>query len=230
MAARALVTLNAVQVDGRLAHQVREQHLRALRAAGLLPILAPGTLDDADLDALIELCAAVYLPGGDYVPERLDEPDEQSERRAHEAGLVWDPLKVRADLHVLRRAWERRVPALGVCGGFQAMVIADGGSLRACAADELALHADRSTAEPLELRGRLIRQVFAGGCPANSFHRQTVNRLGAELVAAATSADALVEAVEAREDRHPFWLGVQWHPELLDDFRPYVALANAAAR
>jgi putative glutamine amidotransferase len=230
MPARVLVTLNSVEIDGRLAHQVREQHLRALRAAGLLPVLAPGTLEPGELDALLDMCTAAYLPGGDYVPARLDEPEAQSASSAREAGLAWDPLKVRADLHVLRRAWERAMPTLGVCGGFQAMVIADGGTLRACTGDELPLHADRAAAEPLVLQGPLMRDVFPGGCAANSFHRQTVERLGGELVAAASSGDALVEAVEPRTDRDLFWLGLQWHPELLDDLRPYRALARAAER
>jgi len=228
MATRVLVTLNAVQADGRLAHQVRDQHLRALAAAGLLPVLAPGSLESAELDALLDLCQAVYLPGGDYVPERLGETEAASARNAGDAGLVWDPLKVRCDLHVLGRAWERRLPALGVCGGFQAMVILDGGTLRSCAGEELGGHADRAAAEPLVLQGPLSRQVFADGCSANSFHRQTIDRLGAGLLAGATSGDGLVEAVEAPLERHPFWLGLQWHPELLDDWRPYAALARAA--
>jgi putative glutamine amidotransferase len=230
MRARVLVTANAVEVDGRLAHQVREQHLRALRASGLLPIVAPGTLSDAELDALVDLCAAVYLPGGDYVPERVDEAEADSARKARKAGLAWDPLKVRTDLHVLRHAWERQLPALGVCGGFQAMVILDGGTLRRCRGAELTRHADVAEGQPLDLTGALTRQVFAGGCAANSFHRQTVDQLGNELVTAARSGDALVEAVEAPAGRHPFWLGLQWHPELLDDRRPYAALARAAKR
>lgn len=227
MAPRVLVTLNGVDAGGRLAHQVREQHVRALRGAGLLPVLAPGTLTAADLDALLALCRAVYLPGGDYVPERLGEPEADSERKARAAGLTWDPLKVAADLHVLRRAWERRIPTLAVCGGFQAMVILAGGALRRCEDGELDRHADRAAAEPLLTHAPLARRVFVPQCAANSFHRQTVAALGGDLVAGATSADGLVEAVEAPTARHPFWLGLQWHPELLGDARPYAALRAA---
>jgi gamma-glutamyl-gamma-aminobutyrate hydrolase PuuD len=57
-----------------------------------------------------------------------------------------------------------------------------------------------------------------------------VYRRGGALAPAASSGDALVEAVEPRTDRDLFWLGLQWHPELLDDLRPYRALARAAER
>jgi putative glutamine amidotransferase len=47
----------------------------------------------------------------------------------------------------------------------------------------------------------------------NSLHRQGVVETGAEAVAAAVSDDGLIEALEVQ--RHPFFLGVQWHPEFL---------------
>jgi putative glutamine amidotransferase len=230
MKPRVLVTLNAVEVDGRPTHQVREHHLRALRAAGLLPVLAAGSLALDELDALQEMCQALYLPGGDYVPEWLGESDDESARAAQRAGLTWDPLKVRADLHLLGRAWARGIPTLGVCGGFQAMVIRAGGSLRCCAEGELARHASVTEAEPFTAVGPVTAEVFDGGCAGNSFHRQTVRELEGPLAVGATSADGLVEAVEAPPERHPFWLGLQWHPELLDDLRPYWALREAAGR
>jgi gamma-glutamyl-gamma-aminobutyrate hydrolase PuuD len=108
------------------------------------------------------------------------------------------------------------------------MVILDGGALRPCDGQELDRHASRPAPEPLVAQAPLTRRVFADGCHANSFHRQAVASLGAQLDAGATSADGLVEVVEAPADRHPFWLGLQWHPELLHDGRPYAALREAA--
>jgi putative glutamine amidotransferase len=43
-------------------------------------------------------------------------------------------------------------------------------------------------------------------------HHQAVGRLGDGLRAVAWSDDGVVEAVES--ERHPFLIGVQWHPEL----------------
>jgi putative glutamine amidotransferase len=53
-----------------------------------------------------------------------------------------------------------------------------------------------------------------------SVHHQAVGRLGDGLRAVAWSEDGVIEAVES--ERHPFVIGVQWHPELdaLSDPRP----------
>jgi putative glutamine amidotransferase len=45
-----------------------------------------------------------------------------------------------------------------------------------------------------------------------SVHHQSVRRLGEGLRAVAWSPDGVIEAIES--ERHPFVVGVQWHPEL----------------
>jgi putative glutamine amidotransferase len=226
---RVIVTLNGDD-DGDLRHGVRERHLRLLLDAGLLPVLVPGTLPAGALAELADGCDAAYLPGTDYVPSRAGESDAESRAGADAAGLPWDPRKVRADLAVIELAWERRLPLLGVCGGMQAMVVSAGGTLRAGTPDEVAGHGERAAAEPAALEdGTLAAHVLAGGAAPNSFHRQVVDRVAAPLVVSARAADGVIEAVEAPRALHPFWLGLQWHPELLGDARPFSALARAAA-
>lgn len=60
----------------------------------------------------------------------------------------------------------------------------------------------------------------------NTMHHQAIAALASPLVASAVSDDGIVEAVEAPDLR--FYLGVQWHPEYLDDNAPlFQALADA---
>jgi gamma-glutamyl-gamma-aminobutyrate hydrolase PuuD len=184
---------------------VRDAHLDALRAAGLDPVL----VDDA-----IGACAGVYLPGTDYVPSS---PDEDAEAEAAKAGLPWDPVKVRNDLAVLREAKERGLPVLGVCGGMQAMVVLEGGTLRAAGG-----HQDVEAAEVLLEAGSVAASVFGPRAAANSFHRQVVDR-PPRLSVSGRARDGVVEAVEGGR-----WLGVQWHPERVPDGRPYEWLAAQA--
>jgi putative glutamine amidotransferase len=227
---RVLVTLNGDDPDD-LRHGVRERHVRSLLAAGLLPVLVPGTLPPAALAELAEGCAAAYLPGTDYVPSRAGEGAAESQAGARAAGLPYDADKVRADFGVIALAWERGLPTLGVCGGMQAMVVHAGGTLRPATAAELPAHADRAAEERAVIdEGSLAAEVLAGAAGANSFHRQVVDEVAPPLRATARSADGVIEAVEAPRDAHPFWLGLQWHPELLGDGRPFSALARAAAR
>jgi len=45
----------------------------------------------------------------------------------------------------------------------------------------------------------------------NSLHHQAIRNLAGNLIAIAFSPDGIVEAVEMKN--HPFFLGLQWHPE-----------------
>jgi len=59
---------------------------------------------------------------------------------------------------------------------------------------------------------RLAGILGATELVVHSVHHQAVGRLGTGLKAAAWSPDGVIEAVES--ERHPFLVGVQWHPEL----------------
>jgi len=74
----------------------------------------------------------------------------------------------------------------------------------------------------------------------NSFHHQSVRRLGDDLVLSARSPDGVVEGIEMPRGAKRFVVGVQWHPEwnfrdnpeslaLLDAFRD-ACQRHAAAR
>jgi putative glutamine amidotransferase len=48
----------------------------------------------------------------------------------------------------------------------------------------------------------------------NSYHHQACRRVAPGLTVTATTSDGLVEALE--DPGHPFFLAVQWHPEVLE--------------
>ncbi len=64
----------------------------------------------------------------------------------------------------------------------------------------------------IEPASRLARILGATELTVHSVHHQAVGRLGLGLRAVAWSPDGVIEAVES--ERHPFLIGVQWHPEL----------------
>ena len=225
-----LVTLSG-RDPSDLAHEVRERHLAALRRAGLVPVAVAGSASAREVATVLDVCGAAYLPGTDFVPSWLSGDDERAALAAREAGLAWDPWKVRADHLVVAEAWRRRLPLLGVCGGMQAMVALAGGTLGTGSPAELAAHASDASdaAEGGVAPGGLAASIFGASVRLNSFHRQVVECMPASgLAVGVTADDGVVEAVEAPRDVHPFWLGVQWHPELLGDDRPFAALAAAA--
>ena len=225
-----LVTMSGRPGDD-LGHEVRERHLRSPREAGLSPICVAGSASPHEVAEVLDVCKAAYLPGTDYVPSSLGESEEASRRGAAAAELPWDAWKVSADLLVLEGAWHRHLPVLGICGGMQAMAISAGGHLRAAGADVLHRHRSVEGGEVVTLSaGSLACSVLGEVTEINSFHRQVIARAPPGLRATGVATDGVVEALEAPLEAHPFWLGLQWHPELLRDDRPFEALADAAAR
>jgi putative glutamine amidotransferase len=47
----------------------------------------------------------------------------------------------------------------------------------------------------------------------NSLHHQAINKLGVSLVTTAMEDNKIIQAIE--HIKHPFMIGVQWHPEYL---------------
>ena len=74
----------------------------------------------------------------------------------------------------------------------------------------------------------LYRWVNQTELEVNSTHHQYIDQLGENLIASATAPDGVVEALELKGDR--FAVGVQWHPESLEDpahHRIYQGLVEA---
>lgn len=131
------------------------------------------------------------------------------------------------EIPLVKVAWERGLPILGVCRGEQILNVALGGSLIqdvpshfGCAAD---VH-NHGTAEKPEIwhevrvepSSRLSNLLGGTVVPVNSRHHQAVDRLapGLRPVAWPLSGPALIEGIEC-EDATRWVFGVQWHPENL---------------
>lgn len=197
---------------------IGEAYVAAVRGAGGLPLLVPP--GEEDVDRLLERSDGVVLTGGHFdihprwygeeVHGRLDRVEEA--RTATEIGLA-------------RACLARGVPVLGVCGGMQALAVAAGGRL----VQDLPGHeqpTDPATPWHTVRVAAPADRWLGSAVPANSTHHQAVRDPGF-LVACGWSEDGTVEVVAAPD--HPFALGVQWHPELQGDLRPYLALVTAAA-
>jgi putative glutamine amidotransferase len=59
-------------------------------------------------------------------------------------------------------------------------------------------------------------------------HHQGIKDIAQELTVSAVSPDGLIEGVELMF--HPFFLGVQWHPECLPDSPSDRAIFSALVR
>lgn len=133
------------------------------------------------------------------------------------------------EIALVRAAFRRRVPTLAICRGMQVANVALGGTLIEDLRDELRerytvehrqveeLGLSRSDYAPghdVMVRGGsgLARIMQRTSFPTNSLHHQAIATLGDGLAMVGRTSDGVIEAVEATFE-HPFFIGVQWHPE-----------------
>ena len=113
-------------------------------------------------------------------------------------------------------------PTLGICRGIQSMNVAAGGSLwqdihsQICPGEHCVKNENDKPRHTVHLTGRLADIVGASTVETNSYHHQAIKCVvpGADILAHAH--DGIPEAFALRN--HPYYLGVQWHPELDPDW------------
>lgn len=205
---------------------MNQRYYYAAIGGGGVPVMIPLIADDPEtLRCLYERLDGILLAGGvDVDPINFGEPPHPR------LGNV-DPDRDSVELQLARWALADGKPILGLCRGLQVINVALGGSLHQDLEAEFpqAIKHDYFPtagferdylAHPVELRsGSRLAQTFATATVSvNSMHHQGVKRLGADLVATAFAPDGLIEAIEADDDR--FVVGVQWHPEALEEKDP----------
>ena len=209
---------------GRLQVSLDVSVVRRVREAGGVALLLP----PGDVDALVRivpLLDGVVVTGGafDIHPSRYG----QAVRGRLDPA---DDARTDLELALLAAADDRRVPVLGVCGGMQAMAVARGGTLiqdivtdRPGALDHEQATDPTRPGHPLEVTD----PAWIGRLPSavNSTHHQAIDDPGIGLRVIARAPDGVIEAVVL--PGHPFYVGVQWHPELLDG-QLYGLLVDAA--
>lgn len=186
-------------------------YVEALRKAGAVPVLIPPQPENA-AQLLDELDGVVLAGGFDCDPVAYGEAP-------HPTLDPMDPRRQSNDLGLARLAREKGVPTLGICLGLQVMNVAAGGTL--VQDIDSAIETEIRHASEPENRGRhdvIIEQgTKLGGIlrelelNVNSSHHQAVGRVGEGLRVTAHAPDGVIEGLE--DPRHPFYVGVQWHPE-----------------
>ncbi|MCS6889621.1 MAG: gamma-glutamyl-gamma-aminobutyrate hydrolase family protein [Chloroflexus sp.] len=222
---RPLIGITAMHsgpgADGRELQAVRPTYLRAIEAAGGIPLIIYLTDDLSATRALYELCAGILLPGGDDV-----DPAYYGEAPHPQLGPV-DPQRDAVEIALARWAQADGKPLLGICRGLQVINVALGGSLYQdipsqfdTSIDHRANTRTRAWTElthPLVISAdsRLATILTADQIGCNTMHHQAVKTLAPGLRAVAYAPDGIIEAFEMTGDH--YLLAVQCHPEHLWD-------------
>jgi putative glutamine amidotransferase len=186
-------------------------YIEALRRAGAMPVLIPPQPENAA--DLTETLDGIVLAGGDDC-----DPAVYGEER-HPTVEPMDPRRQANDLSLARIARDRGIPTLGICLGVQMMNIVAGGKVIQDIDSEIdtgirhaSVPENRARHDvTIEEGTRLASILGARTHNVNSSHHQAIRTAGEGLRVTAHAPDGIIEGVE--DPRHPFYVGVQWHPE-----------------
>lgn len=196
--------------------------------AGGSPVLLPVVIQDAA--ALADKLDGVVFSGGEDI-----EPKHYNENESGAKDSC--PQRDEMELRLFKAFYDARKPILCICRGVQLMNVFFGGNLiQDISANKGYLeHARYDT--PFDgvhsvsvLEGTLSRKLLGEKFPVNSLHHQSVKELGEGLLVSAYAEDGIIEAIE-RPGYENFMLGVQWHPERLnnDKLEVFKALVSACS-
>jgi putative glutamine amidotransferase len=206
-----------------------ETYARAIEAVGGVPVLLPPTNHPSPVAAarvvVGRLDGLVVSGGADVSPH-------QYAADPHPRTASWRDDRDTWELALLDAAEERGLPVLGVCRGMQVMAVRAGGTLEQHLPDEVGHEAHNPSPgvygevgvrlDPSSRLHALVGERLAVRC----HHHQGV-RDHPGFTSVAWAEDGTVEAMEAPGDR--FCVGVQWHPEVLEDVGLFAGLVEAAA-
>jgi gamma-glutamyl-gamma-aminobutyrate hydrolase PuuD/predicted ATP-grasp superfamily ATP-dependent carboligase len=191
-----------------------------------IKLTAKAPRDPRSIDGLI------FAGGSDVYPKTYEAQPKPSYRYDLARGDMeasWAVAALRHD-----------IPVLGICRGAQMLNVLAGGTL----------HADLSQFADVDLRPspwrKLTRRevvvvrpnsnfgelIGAGRLVVNLIHQQAIDRLGVGLTVAARQKNGVIQAIE--DHARAYWIGVQFHPELMiyraAHRRLFAALVAAAGR
>lgn len=192
-----------------------EGYYQSVLKAGGVPVIIPPFSETDRLGEMLDgLDGIIFSGGGDPNPLLFG---EEPVKELH--GIT--PERDVQELLLVRLAYDRQIPMLGICKGIQMINAALGGTLYQDIHSQMegvrikhSQDQDRrfpSHTVALAEDSILYKLFKQSTIAVNSFHHQACKDAAPCLKVIATSADGVIEAVESNE--HKSILGVQWHPE-----------------
>ena len=205
------LNMNIRTFDGNLVYSFYPEYANAIIEAGGLPLPVPCSSRTDILETyLAQMDGFLFTGGKDYPPDLFDELPHPQIKLIH-------PDRVLSDLQLTRLVLASNMPVFGICAGCQLLNIVTGGKIIQHL-DTAASHTDGHYHQVMVEDGTILSRIFGSGpLRVNSFHHQAIDQadIGNIFRVSAVAKDGTVEVIESTDDR--FIIGVQWHPERMDD-------------
>lgn len=213
---------------------VAADYIRAVEDAGGIPVIIPQLQKADNTGIILDHLDGLILTGGHDV-----NPHSYGEKIKVYCGTLM-PMRDEQDITLAKLAWEKKIPTLGICRGIQILATAFGGKIYQDIKMEAGTDSHAFMMVPknypthevtIKENSRLAGIFAEETIGVNSFHHQAVREIPETAKLTAVSADGLVEAIEF-DSENRFFIGVQWHPEMMTDSEQqkklFKALVNAA--
>lgn len=174
---------------------------------------------------LLDNCSGLLISGGpDVYPGRYGQANDTIK-----CGSI-DFYRDTLEFALIEKAKALEMPILGICRGLQIFNVYHGGALYPDIPsdfDTTVVHRCKDTYDcyhniRVSEASGLYKTAGINHGITNSNHHQGIQRIGKGIVAVARTDDGLIEAIEYENaDAMPFFMGVQWHPERMDDQNPF---------
>lgn len=210
-------TLPVIGITGNYTQEtctLAEGYYQSVLKAGGIPFIIPPFYETDRLGELLDrLDGIIFSGGGDINPLLLG---EEPIKELHSI----TPERDQQELLLVRLAYDRQIPMLGICKGIQIINAALGGTLyqdihTQMEGIRIKHNQDQDRRYPSHQvtisRGSILEKIFGTELAVNSFHHQACKSAAPGLKVTAMSSDGVIEAIES--DEFKSIMGVQWHPE-----------------
>mgnify|MGYP001214300577 CR=1 FL=1 len=198
-------------------YAARKNYSSSIEKAGGICIFLPNNL--TAIDFYLNLINGLVVTGGDF---DIDPKIYGEEIKSSKVTTKKD--RTNFEFSISKKAIEKNIPLLGICGGQQLINVVQGGTLIQHLPDYKQSKINHEQTNPRDQashyvniykNSKLYQYVKTEKMFVNSAHHQAVKDLGDNLIVNAYSEDGIIEGIEAIDKT--FCVGVQWHPEFLID-------------
>lgn len=209
-----------------------KDNVKAILKAGGIPVLLPYFQTAEDIGEIAERIDGLYATGGYDIDPTLfgEEPHPK-------LGTII-PARDSFEINLMKKMLQMNKPILGVCRGCQTLNIAGGGDMYqdiySQIKDDLLQHQQKAPKDHgshfVYIKEGSLLNTLTGKerLRVNSRHHQANRSVREPFQVSGKASDGVIEAIES--STHRFVLGVQWHPESMQNdedsqaiFRGFIA-------